>query len=550
MSVAEPQPTVPKPSVRWFHLTPDRLILGLLAIEGLLWLSARLGWPVWHKGYAVLTAVASVGVAFLPMLLWFAASLLFRCRFQFSLRSLFVLVLVVAVPCSWLASEIQRAKRQKEAVAELEKLGGMLEYDYRRDASGHWEYGATLSGPAWLRVSLGDDLFTDTTVANLYPKGGLGDGLPSKLDAWFSRFPTVTDLDLVHLKALPRMRELYLSPKITDAGLENLAELVDLRLLTLSEARVTDAGLARLKGLHQLQSLFLYGTPITDAGLEHLRGLTRLEHLSLDHTRVTNEGVTSTPARWSVSASLTLCASGTTSSWSPCMMRKAPRRRCGRGRGCTSLRWPTEAGYSIFPEAALAYLDADYGVCGEGEVVVPVLLERLRQGGDVAGLPGVHVRGGRLPTMRVFAQVLDLLPLPEADLWASADPTDPEVWVPVQTRRGCPLPCRTLELSTGHPRLCWGDSHRPSQNQETYHVPNARTPVGGGCSTPPRAPSHGGQVGPAVERGGRSGQQGPAEDGHRAARPHHSGGHAREGLPRGHQGHRQKDCPGGEYRGQ
>ena len=27
------------------------------------------------------------------------------------------------------------------------------------------------------------------------------------------------------------------------------------------------------------------------------------------------------------------------------------------------------AGYSIFPEAALAYLDADYGVCGEGELV-------------------------------------------------------------------------------------------------------------------------------------------------------------------------------------
>jgi hypothetical protein len=291
MSVAEPQPAVPKPSIRWFHLTPDRLILVLLAVEGLLWLSERLGWPAWHKGYAVLTGVATVGVAMLLMLLWFAIALNFHWRFQFSIRSLLVLVLVVAVPCSWMAVERKKANKQKEAVAELEKVGGVFEYDYQRDASGHWEYGATLSGPAWLRESLGDDLFTDITVANLYPKGGLGDGPPSKLDAWFSRFPTVTDLDLVHLKALPRLRELYLSPKITDAGLENLAELVDLRLLTLSDARITDAGLARLKGLHQLQSLFLYGTPITDAGLEHLRGLTRLEHLSLDHTRVTDEGL-------------------------------------------------------------------------------------------------------------------------------------------------------------------------------------------------------------------------------------------------------------------
>jgi len=99
------------------------------------------------------------------------------------------------------------------------------------------------------------------------------------------------------------------------------------------------------------------------------------------------------------------------------------------------------AGYSIFPEAALEYLGADYGVCGEGEVVFPALLERLARGQDAAGLPGVYVRGGRAPALRVFAEELDLLPLPEADLWAAADPRDPELWVPVQTRRGCPLEC-------------------------------------------------------------------------------------------------------------
>jgi hypothetical protein len=31
--------TTPTSNPRWFHLTPDRAVLGLLAVEGLLWLS-------------------------------------------------------------------------------------------------------------------------------------------------------------------------------------------------------------------------------------------------------------------------------------------------------------------------------------------------------------------------------------------------------------------------------------------------------------------------------------------------------------------------------
>jgi hypothetical protein len=45
-----------------FPLTPDRLILSLLLAEVLLFLSNWLAWPAWHKGYAVLTCVAMVGV--------------------------------------------------------------------------------------------------------------------------------------------------------------------------------------------------------------------------------------------------------------------------------------------------------------------------------------------------------------------------------------------------------------------------------------------------------------------------------------------------------
>ena len=150
--------TTPTLKPRWFHLTPDRLILGLLAVEGLLWLSGRLGWPTWHKGYAVLATVAAVLMTPLFMGLWFALALVFRWRFQFSLWSLLVLVVVVALPCSWLAVEMKMAREQREAVVAIENLHGGRVQD--------WQVGRAVSRlnghpePAWLRSWLGDDSST------------------------------------------------------------------------------------------------------------------------------------------------------------------------------------------------------------------------------------------------------------------------------------------------------------------------------------------------------------------------------------------------------
>jgi hypothetical protein len=121
---------------RWFHLTPDRLIVSLLAVEGFLLLSERFCWFAFNekKGWTVLTALASIGVVALLMLLWFAAGLLFRWRFQFSMRSLMVMVVAVAVPCSWLAVEMREAQKQRMAVEAVKKGGveGLLRLPVRR----------------------------------------------------------------------------------------------------------------------------------------------------------------------------------------------------------------------------------------------------------------------------------------------------------------------------------------------------------------------------------------------------------------------------------
>jgi radical SAM superfamily enzyme YgiQ (UPF0313 family) len=98
------------------------------------------------------------------------------------------------------------------------------------------------------------------------------------------------------------------------------------------------------------------------------------------------------------------------------------------------------AGYSIFPREALAYLGADLGVAGDGEVVFPALLERLARGEDPAGLPGVYTAAGA-GSPSAYPTDLDALPLWDPSLASIADPTDPALWVPVQSRRGCPNDC-------------------------------------------------------------------------------------------------------------
>ncbi len=111
---------------RWYRLTPDHVVLLLLVAECLLWLSSRIDLPWWGEGYAVLTAVAIMGLAMLAMVLWFILALIFRWRFQFSIRSLLVLVVVVAVSCSWLVVVLREVREQvNSAIAKAiaEELG-------------------------------------------------------------------------------------------------------------------------------------------------------------------------------------------------------------------------------------------------------------------------------------------------------------------------------------------------------------------------------------------------------------------------------------------
>jgi radical SAM superfamily enzyme YgiQ (UPF0313 family) len=61
-------------------------------------------------------------------------------------------------------------------------------------------------------------------------------------------------------------------------------------------------------------------------------------------------------------------------------------------------------GYSIFPESALAYLAADMGIQGEGEIAFPSLLARMEKGADIQGIPGLYLPDQGVQDKRRFAK--------------------------------------------------------------------------------------------------------------------------------------------------
>jgi radical SAM superfamily enzyme YgiQ (UPF0313 family) len=105
------------------------------------------------------------------------------------------------------------------------------------------------------------------------------------------------------------------------------------------------------------------------------------------------------------------------------------------------------AGYSMFPESALAYLGAHMGIQGEGEVAFPFLLDRMEKQTDLSQVPGLYLPGRGLQAERKFVKGLDALSFANTRLWRALAAENQDVWLPVQTRRGCPMRCSYCSTS-------------------------------------------------------------------------------------------------------
>ncbi len=234
------------------------------------------------------------------------------------------------------------AAGQRHAIDVIDKLGGIVGYDYDFDASGARIADPKPAAPSWLRKAVGDDFFRQVIHVDV------SQGAASCQRGDFSFCgPTsvtpITDDDLREIARLGHLESLWLDhlsvrerglrrlpglrqwnslaiweitrksyrdensensffefydigiwhprSQITDAGLECLKRLSRLQVLSLNGVHITDAGMEHLGELRQLRYLSVFAPAVTDAGLKHLERLEELEGLFLPAADVTDSGL-------------------------------------------------------------------------------------------------------------------------------------------------------------------------------------------------------------------------------------------------------------------
>ncbi len=235
---------------RWLHPTPSWFSFGSAAATGFLFLSQRFHWLPFncHKGWAVLTAVASTVALILIWLLCFVFALVYRLRFQFGVGFLLAVPVVVALPLGWLAAELRKAREQGRVVEEIRKSAAVVCYDWQVDSKGYPQLDAACPWPDWFPASLNEDFFGDVVAVTL-KDGPFLDGA------------------LRHLSGLPRLQCFVLPfSNVTDDQLEPLRALTQLKVVALpASQRITGSGLRYVDGMDRLERLRL------DANVRHRR---------------------------------------------------------------------------------------------------------------------------------------------------------------------------------------------------------------------------------------------------------------------------------------
>lgn len=251
---------------------------------------------------------------------------------RFSLRSLLLVVTIVAI---FLSMRVNQAEKQRKAIVAVKQLGGWVHYGFEfRDGDGMYQAGSRSWVPQWILDRTGVDLFHNVVEVNMvYNNEG-----PKRLNNYetsdqvshhltsFHRLKrlllndtqasdsllrvvgrlkyleeiymwnaaTVTDRGAAFLRYPPKLRSIHLShSQITDESLRVFGQMPKLEELSLQGNQFTDEGLSYLKNLAQLRSLWvdMGVTNITDEGVESLFNLKALEELGIQQTYVTEEKV-------------------------------------------------------------------------------------------------------------------------------------------------------------------------------------------------------------------------------------------------------------------
>jgi hypothetical protein len=232
------------------------------------------------------------------------ATLLFEWRrrlrtrwFQFTLRELLSLLLIVAILLSWWRVHHNQRMREMEIASRFSDRTSWTD-EYR--------------GPIFLSRIFGTRILTDFNsytrfaglsfrsqqeandlVSCLKEFGSLEEiDLPSSLDA--KEEGNVFDEMLAEISTLKKLRSLTLvCAKITDAGMKTIANIPKLEELDVGGTEITSRGVQCLKSSLHLVWLDISGTKIDDGAGETLECLKNLVFLDLADTKITDQSVES-----------------------------------------------------------------------------------------------------------------------------------------------------------------------------------------------------------------------------------------------------------------
>jgi hypothetical protein len=278
---------------RWLYLTPDRLALGGLLTVVYLRVAQPMGWygVIPNKGWTEIRAAMIIAYVAGCTAASIVLGRMLRRPVQFSVRSILMAMVGVAIVAGWLTEGIGPASRQQRAVASLDQFGAHV----NRSRPGP-------SPPEWQLRLLGEDYFATVTHVDFRSRP-----VPDGAIALLVDCPGIESVDLTrasisneglrHFASIRSLQVLNLSDTgVDDEGMRHLAHLTSLRILDLSNTAISDAGLAHLRNCRGMRRLSLNGNSrITGCGLENLSRMPRLEGLSVCCTGLTDEGLRRMP---------------------------------------------------------------------------------------------------------------------------------------------------------------------------------------------------------------------------------------------------------------
>jgi hypothetical protein len=216
--------------------------------------------------------------------------------FRFSLRSLLLLVVVVAIPLGW---NVNRVQHQRAVVEELRKLNAQIRFDYQSPPLFPEFRKPTSEPPMWVRKLFGDDFFAEIEDI-LIPQGNerVNDDTLAQiatlthLKQLSFNSNAVSDRGIAHLARLSELKSLnFVSSQVSDVGIAHLEGLQHLGWISIGGARINDDCFATVAKLKQLEYLMIQAPNVTDSGLMHLHSMPNLKVFDLDEAQVTDDGL-------------------------------------------------------------------------------------------------------------------------------------------------------------------------------------------------------------------------------------------------------------------